>query len=193
MKIYFIRHGEAIDDVESRYGGWADFPLSSVGISQAKNTAQKLAEQKIDATIIYTSPLRRAIQTAKILGDELNLEVKICAYLKERNTYGLLSGFKKEEAEKHYPWLVKAYQQNSPIDGYEPYQDFVQRVKKLIDLLEKRPHQKVICTTHGKLLKALVNEFTAREATDFADNCVVELELKNGKITLLNAEGVEFA
>jgi broad specificity phosphatase PhoE len=32
MKIYFIRHGEAMDDVENRYGGWADFPLSPKGV-----------------------------------------------------------------------------------------------------------------------------------------------------------------
>ncbi len=192
MKIYFIRHGEAVDDVENCYGGWGDFPLSTKGIEQAESTATKIAKQNLNAEIIYASPLKRGLQTAKIISGELDIDVRVCAYLKERNTYGLLSGLKKEEAEKHYPWLVKAYKNNQPVDGYEPYESFLKRVKKLLELLEKSSKQTVICITHGKLLKAVVNEFTEREATNFADNCIIEVELLNGKLTLLDAEGVEF-
>jgi len=60
MKIYFVRHGEAMDDIRNEYGGWADAELSKKGRQQISERASDLIAQGITAQIIFTSPLKRA-------------------------------------------------------------------------------------------------------------------------------------
>ncbi|MBM4402448.1 MAG: histidine phosphatase family protein [Candidatus Cloacimonetes bacterium] len=192
MRIYFIRHGESIDDTENRYGGWADFPLTQKGIEQARETGKKLKNQGVTADIILTSPLLRAKQTAEEISKFLGLSVELFVYLKERNTYGLLSGLKKDEAAEKYPQLASAYENEQPVDGFEPYEQFLQRVKKLIELLPTLGYETVICVTHGKLLKALLNDVIGVEAKEFEDNCIIETELEGRSLKVVSSEGVVF-
>lgn len=193
MKIYFIRHGESIDDIENRYGGWADYALTEKGIQTARETGQKLKDRDLKAEAILTSPLLRAKQTAEEIGRALNLPIQVFHYLKERNTYGLLCGMNKNEAKEKYPNLVEAYENDRPVHGYEPYEFFLQRVKKMVEKLPSFGYNIVICITHGKLLKALLNDIIDRKAKELGDNCIIEVELDSeGNLQFLNSEGVVF-
>lgn len=190
MKILFIRHGEAMDDVENRYGGWADYPLSPKGREQAEETAQKLASRKNEFQKILSSPFKRAYQTAEILAGKLDLPLETFTYLKERNTYGLLCGINKEEAKKRYPELVSAYENDRPVLGYESYESLLLRVKELLSQLEKLNLDSIVCVTHGKLLKALLTDFAGQKIKDLADNCLIEIALSGEKLTIDKTEGV---
>lgn len=192
MKIYFIRHGEALDDVENRYGGWADYSLSPKGVEQARATGQKLKGRGVAAEAILTSPFQRAHQTAEELGKILNLPVETFVYLKERNTYGLLCGERKDAAKEKYPELVAAYENDEPVWGYESYDFLLQRVRRLVELLPSLGYKTLICVTHGKLLKALLNDVIGgRGVEELEDNCVVEVELTGGGgAEVINLEGV---
>lgn len=192
MKIYFIRHGESVDDIEDRYGGWADFPLTQKGVEQARETGKKLKSKEVAADVIFTSPLVRAKQTAEEISKSLGFPVEVFVYLKERNTYGLLSGLKKDEAKKEYPVLAAAYESEQPVDGFEPYEQFLQRVKKLVELLPALGYKTAICITHGKLLKALLNDVIRVKAKEFEDNCIIETKLEDGNLEILSSEGVVF-
>ena len=76
MKIYFIRHGEAMDDINNSYGGWADDPLSEKGREQAQEAGNKFKEKNLKAEKILTSPLLRAKQTAEEMEKLLILTLK---------------------------------------------------------------------------------------------------------------------
>ena len=67
MKIYIVRHGQTDWNVEGRYAGRIDIPLNSKGIKQAKETKEKLKNIKFDK--VFSSPLLRAYETAKIIYD----------------------------------------------------------------------------------------------------------------------------
>lgn len=125
MKIIFTRHGEAMDDLENKYGGWYDPDLSPKGLEGAKACAEKLKTTGVKAEIILSSPLKRAVQTANEISKVLGIPVETFAYLKERNTYGLLCGENKEEAKKKYPELVAAYDKSEEVLGYEAYDFFL--------------------------------------------------------------------
>jgi len=183
-----------MDDVEDRYGGWADPSLSSKGIKQAVATGKELKSRRVVVETILTSPLKRAEQTAEEIGKFLGLPIETFQYLKERNTYGLLCGVRKDEAKEKYPELVLAYENNEPVAGYEPYEAFLERVKKLVELLSSLGHETLICVTHGKLLKALLNDVIGdRKAEKLGDNCIVETAFhKDGNLEVLNTEGVIF-
>ena len=92
MHILFIRHGESIDDIEDRYGGFADFDLTEKGRNQVSACTKKILDLDEKFEIILSSPLKRAHESAKIIATEFNLEIEIFEYLKERNLNGVLTG-----------------------------------------------------------------------------------------------------
>ena len=82
MKLYFVRHGESEANtahVISNHG-WMH-PLTETGQQQARDLAARLSP--IGAKIIYTSPLRRAVETAEILALALKLPVQVDDALRE--------------------------------------------------------------------------------------------------------------
>lgn len=66
-RLILIRHGETDWNVEGRYQGQADPPLNERGRAQAHELADELRSIELD--VLYTSPLRRCVQTAQILAD----------------------------------------------------------------------------------------------------------------------------
>lgn len=191
MKIWFVRHGEAMDDIRDEYGGWHDPELSEKGLMQASEAAVRLRESGVEVTKILSSPLLRAMQTAEPFSNEFGVPIEKCVYLKERNTYGLLCGVNKTEAIEKYPELVTAYNEGKEVLGYEEYEFFVRRVKALVGYLQKI-NQDVIAVTHSKLLNALLTEVIGKKASKLNDGCVVAVELAEGTMTLISSEGVEF-
>lgn len=192
MKIFFVRHGEGIDDVENRYGGWADLGLSPAGIEGARRTGFKLKKKGVKVDLILSSPLKRAVQTAEGIAKILKVPVVTFVYLKERNTYGLLSGENKDEAKRKYPDLVEAYERGKEVLGYEDYDFFLKRVRVLVKKLASFKNKTLICVTHGKLLGALFEDILKVEVKKFHDNCIAEVEIDNQeKLVLLNIHRID--
>ncbi len=100
--LVLLRHGESQWNLENRFTGWVDIPLSSKGEQEAKNAGEKLKGYKFDKG--YTSVLRRAINTLdivlKITGQE-SLPLERDKALNERH-YGALQGLNKEETAQKY-------------------------------------------------------------------------------------------
>lgn len=192
MKVFFVRHGEAMDDVEGRFGGWADFDLSPKGVQGVEELAVRLERLGAKPELVLTSPFKRAAQTAAKIGEIFKIPVEPFIYLKERNTYGLLCGENKEEARQKYPELVAACENGKEVLGYEPYDSFLRRVKEMVGKLPIFGKKVLVCVTHGKLLAALFKDVLGREAKEFHDNCLAEIDIdEQGTLTLVSAEGID--
>jgi 2,3-bisphosphoglycerate-dependent phosphoglycerate mutase len=100
--LVLLRHGESQWNLENRFTGWVDIPLSPKGEQEAKTAGEKLKGYKFDKG--YTSVLRRAINTLdivlKITGQE-SLPLERDKALNERH-YGALQGLNKEETAQKY-------------------------------------------------------------------------------------------
>ncbi|MBI3924691.1 MAG: histidine phosphatase family protein [Armatimonadetes bacterium] len=78
MKIYLVRHGETPYNREGRFQGQTDVPLSPEGASQGEELAQRLRDELRDSTdALYSSPLQRAVDTARPIGEKLKLEPRL--------------------------------------------------------------------------------------------------------------------
>ena len=86
MNIYILRHGETDFNLKGKFQGQVDIPLNQIGINQIEETAKKLSSMTFD--IVFSSPLKRALQTAEIVTDTTVLVDK---RLIERS-FGLLEG-----------------------------------------------------------------------------------------------------
>jgi 2,3-bisphosphoglycerate-dependent phosphoglycerate mutase len=129
MKLLFVRHGESVDDIEDRYGGWADFNLTEKGLKQASECAEKFSSLDEKFEVVLTSPLKRAFQVAEIIAKKLDIEVEVFEYLKERNLNGVLTGLTRIEAKEKYPEQVEIHSRWEFVDGSERTEDFNVRVK----------------------------------------------------------------
>ena len=99
-KLYLIRHGQSIYNLENRFTGWKDVDLTDLGTSQAKEAAKLLQDESFD--LAFTSNLYRAQKTLDIILDELNMSLDVIKNeaLNERDYGDLVSQNKSEAAEK---------------------------------------------------------------------------------------------
>ena len=98
--IFLARHGESDWNVEKRFQGHSDRPLTERGREQAHALADLVASEKIEA--IYTSPLSRARETAEIVAARAALEPLALPELREVDT-GSWSGLSRVDVEARFP------------------------------------------------------------------------------------------
>jgi broad specificity phosphatase PhoE len=192
VKVFFVRHGEGLDDIYNEYGGWSDRELSPKGTKVAFELSKKLKQEGIDFKLVLTSPLKRAHQTAQIISENLECRLEDCAYLKERNTYGLLSGVNKEIAQKEYPKLVEAYDNGEFIPGGEKYSDFKLRVKALLNYLRSLNEAQIICVTHGYLMTTIMEEYLGVYRDRIQDGSMLIVDISKEDIVLDRVEGITY-
>ena len=95
--LLLVRHGETDWNADGRLQGHTDRPLSDFGRRQARQLAEELAEEKLDA--IYASDLSRARETAEIVGVRLGLGVVIDPGLREKD-WGTWEGLTAVERDR---------------------------------------------------------------------------------------------
>ena len=103
-KLVLIRHGESTWNLENRFTGWTDVPLTATGVAQARQAGQLLREGGYEFDVAYTSVLKRAIWTLWHALDEMDrtwLPVHNDWRLNERH-YGALQGLNKADMAKQF-------------------------------------------------------------------------------------------
>jgi 2,3-bisphosphoglycerate-dependent phosphoglycerate mutase len=103
-QLVLIRHGESTWNLENRFTGWTDVPLTPTGIAQAKEAGRLLAAEGFEFDVAYTSVLQRAVWTLWHALDSMQrtwLPVQHDWRLNERH-YGALQGLNKADMAKQY-------------------------------------------------------------------------------------------
>jgi 2,3-bisphosphoglycerate-dependent phosphoglycerate mutase len=103
-KLVLIRHGESTWNLENRFTGWTDVPLTATGVEQARQAGRLLREAGMEFDVAYTSVLKRAVWTLWHALDEMErtwLPVQHDWRLNERH-YGALQGLNKADMARQY-------------------------------------------------------------------------------------------
>lgn len=156
LHLMLVRHGESEWNVQRRYQGQSDVPLSERGRKQAALVAERLAGEKIDA--IYASDLGRAWETARAIAEKNGLQVTSEPRLRELK-FGVLEGLTFEEAQAQYPQMIAAWLDdfNCPPEGAETIDVFNARCVSFLDeLKQKHDGQVVLLVAHGGSLSELL-------------------------------------
>src|SRR6266545_2754570 len=130
-KLALLRHGESQWNLENRFTGWVDVPLSPKGEQEARAAGEKLAGTTFDRA--YTSVLKRAIDTLAIALDvigQTGLPIEKDKALNER-MYGELQGLNKAETvQKYGEQQVKIWRRSYDVrpPGGESLKDTAERV-----------------------------------------------------------------
>ncbi|MBC2577359.1 histidine phosphatase family protein [Peptostreptococcus russellii] len=157
---YLVRHGQTVWNTLGQTQGHGNSPLTELGIQQAKDLAEALKEYPID--IIYCSDLGRAVETAEIIGKELNIEIHPTESLREMG-FGVWEGMPLREIEKIYPESFKMWR-NEPekvqIEGGETLDMIKQRQDKLIEELnEKYKNKHILLVSHSVTVRVMLLSF----------------------------------
>jgi phosphoglycerate mutase, BPG-dependent, family 1 len=102
--LILLRHGQSTWNEQNLFTGWVDVPLSEVGRAEAERAGELLVSSGLLPDILYTSVLKRAIQTANIALDAADrdwIDVKRSWRLNERH-YGALQGRNKAQTLAEY-------------------------------------------------------------------------------------------
>lgn len=159
--LLLARHGETDWNREGRMQGHADPPLNARGREQARDLAARLAGFRLDA--IYSSDLRRALETAQIVAEALGLRVTPDPGLREIDV-GSWEGLTRAEIEERFPGA------HAPEDG-EPREAFRARVVAAVErIAHAHPDGEVLVVAHGGLVRALQRHVLG-EPLPVLENC----------------------
>lgn len=156
-RVYLIRHGETQWNKRGIYQGWTDIELSSEGLAQADLLGQRFAKIKLDA--LYSSPLKRAMATAKAIEKTTGVNVVPEEHFKEIN-FGHWEGSSvKELSEKYGATFDNFFADpfSHPFPGEGSFDSVKKRSMEGYQmLLEKHKGQQIAVVSHGGLLRVLI-------------------------------------
>ncbi len=163
-RLVLLRHGESQWNLENRFTGWVDVPLSPRGTQEAKNAGDKLRGFTFDRA--FTSVLERANETLRLVLDAIgqpSIPVEKDKALNER-MYGELQGLNKAETAKKYGEAqVKIWRRSYDVrpPGGESLKDTADRVLPYYEHTIK-PYllkgETILVAAHGNSLRALIME-----------------------------------
>jgi broad specificity phosphatase PhoE len=138
VDLVLMRHGRTAWNREVRFRGRMDLPLDELGEAQARAAARSIRSRWPQATAIYTSPLRRACQTAAPIAAALGRPAQVHTGLLDID-YGQWTGLTPAEAadcdpERHALWQTAPQQVRFP--GGEALSDVQQRLLHLLEELQ---------------------------------------------------------
>lgn len=189
-RLVLLRHGESQWNLENRFTGWVDVPLTPRGIQEAKNAGDKLRGFTFDRA--FTSVLARANETLRLALEAIGqsgLPVVKDKALNER-MYGELQGLNKAETAKKYGEAqVKIWRRSYdiPPPGGESLKDTAERVLPYYEQTIK-PYllkgETILIAAHGNSLRALTMELE-----QLSREQVLELNIPTGAPVLYELDG----
>jgi broad specificity phosphatase PhoE len=190
--IFLARHGESDWNVEKRFQGHSDRPLTERGREQAHALANLVGSEKIDA--VYTSPLSRARETAEIVAARAGLKAVALPELREVDT-GSWSGLSRADVEARFPEGFTRWRSGgSGWEDGESYEEMAERViGALRKIAEDHPDGRVLVISHGGPIRAIHAAAEGLAIKDYRRLKPVEpnarlsaVAVENGRLTRLD-------
>jgi probable phosphoglycerate mutase len=156
LRLLVVRHGQTDFNAQRRYQGATDVALNAAGVRQAEALAQRLRADAIDA--IVSSPLQRALQTARIIAQAVSRDVQVIEHFRERSV-GVYEGLTSEEVHARYPDLWGQHvtrQMNQTPPGGETILEVGCRVLKGLDILKQgHSNETVLLVAHAFVARVI--------------------------------------
>jgi phosphoserine phosphatase len=189
MTIYIVRHGESTWNIQLRVQGNKNPGLSAKGLKQARLTAKCFNRAKI--VRIFSSPLKRAYQTARCIAETTGVPLERADGLREI-MLGAIEGLTTKEVEKQYPGFWDRWADRPAsvrIPGAETFHAFRKRVgKAFLSIVRKcGEDESIVIVAHGGAIGALLSYLL-----DFDVNNIWSLTSSNAGVTTIKKYGSRF-
>jgi len=155
-KLILARHGETAWNVEKLFRGRAEVDLDEVGVEQAELLGKYLSDWKLEA--IYSSPLKRALDTANIIARYQKVSVCIAEGLIDFD-YGRWQSLPEKEVKRLYPAILNEWHSNPhkvKMPGGESLEDVTGRAVELVNDVVARHQGNLLLVSHRVVIKVLI-------------------------------------
>lgn len=181
-KLVLVRHGQSLWNLENRFTGWVDVPLTAQGEAEAKRAGERLVGAGLTFQVAYTSALTRAQRTLQIILDTMGAAIPTIRdqALNERH-YGDLQGMNKDDLRRQYGeeqvhiWR-RSY--DVPPPAGEALKNTAERTLPFFDrciMGDIRQGKDVLVVAHGNSNRSIVMRLD-----DLSKEQVLELNLETG-------------
>ena len=171
--IYFIRHGETDRNKARLLQGRSDVPLNDTGVQQAREAARFLRERGIEFSRVYSSPLIRAVETAKIIAP--NTTPTLDDRLLEMD-YGPYEGMDLTYPAPEIVTFFRDFIRNPAPAGMEPLADVTARMGAFLEEIRDLPGN-ILISTHAIAMKGGLEHLTPDSHgsywAKFVGNCAI--------------------
>src|SRR5580704_2447071 len=151
--LFVVRHGETKANVDGIEAGPLDYPLTKKGVKDAAFIAKALSKVKMHA--VYSSPIFRAVETAKILARPHGLKVKTLEELVEAK---IKPEFVGKKGRHHILTTPGAFSETND--------DLLKRTAKAIQTIKKEADGNVMVVSHGDVVTAMLEGVVERNVRD---------------------------
>ena len=173
--LYIVRHGRTAMNKAQVLQGRSDLPLDEEGREQARQTAARFAEEKIHFDKVYTSPLIRAVETAKIICGDIEPQVE--ERLIEMD-YGPYEGMDLTAPAPEVLAFFMDFTHVPAPEGMEPLSEVVRRLGEFVEeIREEAASGNVLLSTHAIAMKGALEYLTPESKGSYwsknIGNCAV--------------------
>ena len=196
-KLVLLRHGQSQWNLENRFTGWKNVPLTEKGEAEAKKTGELIRKHNISIDRVFSSVLERANRTAEIAIKKAELNnllennkiIMTCSEKLNERDYGDLVGLNKQEtADKFGKDQVHIWRRSydTPPPNGESLKDVVERVapyfkENIKPLLDKG--ENILIAAHGNSLRAMMIELGMYKSEEISN-----IELPTGSPLCINLD-----
>jgi probable phosphoglycerate mutase len=156
MRVFLIRHGRTAWNAKGLFQGTKDIPLDETGLFQAEAMAKKAEQIPLDA--VWSSPLLRALETARALAIKKDLEVRVHEGLREIE-HGEWEGLDTRTVNSRWPGLLDLWHERPDevvMPGGESLENVRVRVLEAMDVVFDKGGESVAVVSHDAVIKVLL-------------------------------------
>lgn len=181
------RHGETISNLNHRWQGMSNSPLTETGRRQAEYLGARLREYRVSR--IITSTLTRSMETGKIVSEIIRVKnIFASDQLNERNL-GILEGYTSQEILENFgiEFNMITSRDIDSLEGVEAWKSFVMRIFHYLEALKGENYGgTTLLVTHGGVLRSIFNTLTnTYDQRVLFHNCAyMVLHPENGNCTI---------
>jgi broad specificity phosphatase PhoE len=187
-KIILVRHGQTAWNKEEIFRGRIDIDLDDIGVQQAKFLSQSLSKLQINA--VYSSPLKRALNTATIIANYNELEVNIDEHFIDIN-YGNWEGKSLSEVKETFKDLYQKWTKDPHLlripDGETLDEVRMRAVTGLNQIIAKHKEETIVIVSHRVVNKVLICALLGLD-----NSCFWRIKQDTGCFSIFNYEDNNF-
>ncbi|GAA5346751.1 histidine phosphatase family protein [Planifilum fimeticola] len=175
-ELIIIRHGQSEHHVKGITGGWSDLPLTKFGRQQAVATGYRLKEMLVGREYrFYSSDLKRALETAQIIGNIIGKEPQVEWELRELNN-GIAKNLTLEEAHAiENPFSEPAIDWIPYAEG-ESWRMMHHRICRFMNRIQDEQEDLAVMVSHSNSMICIINHWLGIHEDHHLANIMYELE-----------------
>lgn len=183
-QLCIARHGETDWNAQGVLQGWIDVEINQRGRAQAFELAEQMNGWGFSA--VYSSPLARSLETARIIAGQLQLPDPICHDGIKERYFGVIQGIPKSELAELNPILFQQISSRNPACHFEQGEttdQFADRVlASVMDIASNNAGTRILIITHGWVMDVIT-----RHISGLPRSAILHMKRKNGECLWLKA------